>query len=526
MRRLRPLKVTPALQGAALLAFCGVLAMAKSTLGLELATVAAVTLVAIGLTIALPWKRVPTVAGIFFVLLAAALIDVAEVHSLVPIRAYGNLYVLLFAWVGATQRPGLSVWLATPLGSLYAVPLIVSNNTPPLDPRALIVTLAVGVLIAETMARMLRAVRMHQRRAERSADLFRTVSAAGANVRALEPADVLDAIVDAVVEIGYDGANIAIVDHKNNTFTPLHARGISRAFEGKVFALTSGSTARAVETRLPVVTNDYAETADGIHAIAATGVRTTVAVPMFRHGVVVAVLHAASLDRVDIHEEDVDALAMLATTAGNGLDLAFRFGSERAAAKLHATEAATDHLTGLGNRRHAERLMDRLQPDDVVALLDLDHFKDVNDRLGHAAGDAVLVALAEHFVGHLRDSDTVSRYGGEEFLLVLSGTTLAAAMQVIQRLQQSWRDTNPLTTFSVGAAEHGGRGPLATLGAADRALYEAKRRGRDRCCSELDVAQAPVAGLAPEPSTPDPVVPESLLHEKDKPGNTHLAKRR
>src|SRR5205814_7884121 len=108
-----------------------------------------------------------------------------------------------------------------------------------------------------------------------------------------------------------------------------------------------------------------------------------------------------SLHRVKVNEEDVDALAMLATTAGNALDLADRYGSERAAARHHATEAATDHLTGLGNRRHAERLLDRLQPDDVVALLDLDHFKAVNDQQGHAAGDAVLVSLAEHFVGHL-----------------------------------------------------------------------------------------------------------------------------
>src|SRR5205814_2942443 len=128
--------------------------------------------------LALPWKRWPTATGVVFVLLGAALVGEAELHGLVPIRAYGNLFVLLFAWVGATQRAGLSFVLVPPLTALYVLPLVESTNTPPLDLRAVVVTMAVGVLIAETVARTLRAVRTLQRRAERAAELFRTVSAA------------------------------------------------------------------------------------------------------------------------------------------------------------------------------------------------------------------------------------------------------------------------------------------------------------------------------------------------------------
>ena len=79
----------------------------------------------------------------------------------------------------------------------------------------------------------------------------------------------------------------------------------------------------------------------------------------------------------------------------------------------------TDDLTGLGNRRRANSLLDSLDDGDALAILDLDHFKRVNDTLGHHRGDEVLQELGEFLLRTVRDHDTVARYGGEEFIVVI-----------------------------------------------------------------------------------------------------------
>ena len=88
------------------------------------------------------------------------------------------------------------------------------------------------------------------------------------------------------------------------------------------------------------------------------------------------------------------------------------------------TDAAThDALTGLGNRRAAQASIDTLQPGDAVFILDLDHFKTINDSLGHQAGDQVLTQLGDYLRAFTRPTDSVARYGGEEFLLISPATT-------------------------------------------------------------------------------------------------------
>jgi diguanylate cyclase (GGDEF)-like protein len=148
---------------------------------------------------------------------------------------------------------------------------------------------------------------------------------------------------------------------------------------------------------------------------------------------------------------------------------------------LLAVAAVTDDLTGVGNRRHVNTLLDTLQPGDALLLLDLDHFKDVNDRLGHLAGDGVLTDLGRYLKLSTRDhADTVARYGGEEFLIVLRQPG-DLAYRTAERLLQGWRATEPIVTFSIGIAIHHEGPAQATLHEADQALYQAKASGRDRC---------------------------------------------
>jgi diguanylate cyclase len=125
-------------------------------------------------------------------------------------------------------------------------------------------------------------------------------------------------------------------------------------------------------------------------------------------------------------------------------------------------------------------------------MLDLDHFKQINDQLGHGRGDEILAAVGAALRGSMRESDFVARYGGEEFVAVLPDTDEAGARLASEKLRQAFADI-PLAeldrnvTTSIGLAVLGQHAsdPGALVRAADRALYVAKRKGRNRIeCAE------------------------------------------
>lgn len=158
-----------------------------------------------------------------------------------------------------------------------------------------------------------------------------------------------------------------------------------------------------------------------------------------------------------------------------------------------------DPLTGLNNRRQLMHLLaeewgrwTRFRGDFCVAVIDLDHFKHINDAYGHAAGDAALKKLGELLSSSIRRTDFVGRYGGEEFCLILSGARIADAASLMEKIRQTVAST-PLVsvpekvyrTFSYGVAQasaHDGAEEL--LDAADRLMYQAKKAGRNRGCAE------------------------------------------
>jgi diguanylate cyclase (GGDEF)-like protein len=165
--------------------------------------------------------------------------------------------------------------------------------------------------------------------------------------------------------------------------------------------------------------------------------------------------------------------------------------------------AIRDSLTGLWNRRmildqlgselhRAEREGKALG----VAIADLDHFKRVNDTLGHAAGDAVLREVAERMRSAVRDCDSVGRYGGEEFLLVLPGCDGPAGLQVAERVRlrvartpvQAGDEAVPITvSLGLAFSRRADVEPEALIQAADEALYRAKAAGRNRVAEPVRV---------------------------------------
>jgi len=166
--------------------------------------------------------------------------------------------------------------------------------------------------------------------------------------------------------------------------------------------------------------------------------------------------------------------------------------------------AVTDGLTQLANRRSFDRALDReLQRASrtdgrlSVVLIDVDHFKALNDTHGHLVGDTVLRQIAAALRECGREYDTIARYGGEEFAAVLPGCSSALAVQVAERLRQAVMEapTEVPVTASAGVATYpyDGVDVEGLLGAADRALYSAKRGGRNRVLS-AEQARAVVAG--------------------------------
>ncbi|MCD9623289.1 sensor domain-containing diguanylate cyclase [Rhabdothermincola salaria] len=141
-----------------------------------------------------------------------------------------------------------------------------------------------------------------------------------------------------------------------------------------------------------------------------------------------------------------------------------------------AEDASIDPLTGIPNRRMLGRALGRLGEADVVIMLDLDHFKALNDELGHQAGDDVLYEFGRTLRDTARSRDIVGRYGGEEFLVLMRDE---GATRFLERLRERWEHRRPHpVTFSAGVAAWLGSGP-ETVARADEALYRAKRGGRD-----------------------------------------------
>jgi diguanylate cyclase (GGDEF)-like protein len=172
--------------------------------------------------------------------------------------------------------------------------------------------------------------------------------------------------------------------------------------------------------------------------------------------------------------------------------------------------AVRDGLTGLYNRRAFNELLtsaianeDRRAGGSLgLAILDLDHFKSLNDTYGHPAGDAALRSLARLLNQHLRKGDQAARYGGEEFVVILPGSDEERSMGAAERLRSALEKHRfvfegsriPLTA-SIGVAvwPADGREPEALLSASDRALYAAKQAGRNRVVAASSVPPPPAS---------------------------------
>jgi diguanylate cyclase (GGDEF)-like protein len=158
------------------------------------------------------------------------------------------------------------------------------------------------------------------------------------------------------------------------------------------------------------------------------------------------------------------------------------------AAEQFEMDALTEVFTDLHKLRGEDDLLSTLQPGDAIAMLDLDHLGDVNERLGQASGDEAVSAF-DLFLGDvLRDGDAAEHYGGGAFLVVLRARHLRRAASIVERLMRRWQPPTSIATFSAGTAVcRRGELPTWTLARAERALDVSKRSGGDRQMTEDDI---------------------------------------
>lgn len=195
------------------------------------------------------------------------------------------------------------------------------------------------------------------------------------------------------------------------------------------------------------------------------------------------------------HTRAMSLAGLFGLIAAVGLSESLRTSANSNLARLQAS-STTDPLTGVGNRRlldcEIERRIAQLRRHGTIVsllMIDVDHFKRLNDSFGHLAGDAILRNLAKILVETLRDMDLITRYGGEEFIAVLPGTDLYHACLAAERIRFAVEQSSMLydgrdlrVTISVGVAETIVTDtPDSLVCRADAAMYQAKNAGRN-CC--------------------------------------------
>ena len=304
----------------------------------------------------------------------------------------------------------------------------------------------------------------------------------------------LDSLNECFDEVGLDAARPTA-----DTFAEIFARGlpyvasILPAGRVAVFHRTGSVERFVLVAAWPDVEIDCSDLAR-LPAVATALAHNTVQLEP-RH-CVLPVGYAANGELVMIIERSLPAAGTDAHTAEAAALLAAAFLRVTSRANfvngLH-TESRTDPLTGLANRRS---LMERIEMEMAhalradtpltLAMIDLDHFKEYNDRYGHVVGDTVLRSVAAMMVSNTRDQDLVARYGGEEFTLVLPDTDLIGGHHLLDHLRAGGRDstTELGVTLSAGLTSWDGiEDPISFIERADRALYQAKNSGRDRVVS-------------------------------------------
>lgn len=437
---------------------------------------AAMTVAVACLALLLPWRRLPeamrVVPSLLF-LVAVALLRDASGGAVAGVGALALLPVFWLALHGT--RSQLLILIAGVCAFLVIPALRAGGPEYPLSIwRIAVVFAAASALVGVAVQNLVARVRSHadalavrERDLEAMADLVRSLSLT---------TDARERICAAACDLS--GACFAVLLEERDDGTLAWTAGAGLSLPPLTFTPTSGPSwaMAAYCSRSAMFIADPGEHPDGEIPELATTERPAAVLfePVHRGEHVVGVLVAGWPEPPTDERHTRGLIRLLASEAA--------FVIERADLLERLTEfALTDVLTGLPNRRAWDKRLEQAIRDAepvCVAILDLDLFKSYNDDHGHQAGDRLLKEAAAAWRAELRPTDTLARYGGEEFVVLLHGQDLEVARRVVDRLRAA---TPRGQSCSAGVARReAGEAAAALLGRADKALYDAKRAGRNR----------------------------------------------
>jgi diguanylate cyclase (GGDEF)-like protein len=416
-----------------------------------------------------PWDRWPRASLYSLPILGMGVKMWANLHGGLGPYSYSIHFVLIYVWMGVALPRGAPLALAPVLAIVYSVPLMTQGD--PRQMASIAMVLPICVVIGESVAwissRLRDAEVVDGKRMQRtqwlvqaSVELARQRASQGVADSLAALANELPSAAGAAVLTPGENRQLEVVASDRwsgslpERFDLSEEPVLIRAMRSGEILGSGDDDCAALAERLQVPRLGIAPLIGGVRCT----------------GVVFLARRASALPLDEFNQNLVKTLSVQAGLAFERIQLSDRLRE----ASLH------DELTGVGNRRKANDRLQRIIPGDAIVMIDLDHFKRVNDTRGHAAGDEILRGLTHFLADAMRGTDDIYRMGGEEFIVVLEDAGEGAAVAA-ERLCAGWRFREPVTTFSAGVAMHGANASGAdTLARADAALYEAKRAGRDR----------------------------------------------
>ena len=331
---------------------------------------------------------------------------------------------------------------------------------------------------------------------EARSELLMTVAAAAQSMSTVDAGRVLDVVVASAAGMGCDGVEICRYDELGGTWSVDH-RGGYQADYPAIQPIDAGVAGLLRRRGATVVLEDYRSWAGGVPAVRDAGFTSVVAIPIRSAGVLTGSLIVGTFRARAWAGHELESLELLAAQAGAALDLARLFAERDAFQEQLTHQAFHDGLTGLPNRSlfldrlsHARARAARAGSYQAVLFVDLDRFKTVNDSLGHAAGDVLLMQVARRLGACLRPDDTLARYGGDEFTVLLEGlVTDGEAAEIAERLLEAMGNRFTVDGQDIFISASVGIAVAAPTDAevrdlvrdADLAMYRAKRHGLGGC---------------------------------------------